>query len=408
LLLSIFYLLIRCFDIIILSQPYFGDEYYYTNDLRYFITHGYKKSLIHGISIPTTLLSYLFLKVTNSISVSLRLANASFVLLLICYFYFRVNLFSGNKSLFIFYLFLLIGTTGGMFYGTADSLFFTSLLIFIFESYLCLFKAEENKAYCILSSTLFILARPHVIIYLPIILLGYISYRNLSKNNPVVKKEKYILSYLLAGLIIVLLCNYPRFSIAKYSLSYTNKLGTYKTSDPNFNWIQWHYYSQMIGNNNGLGFFSPMLYWEEVREYKLLNNAVTLPKNIMGYLTEHPLFVLRRIPTSIIESLIISLRYVGILLLLLPYYIYKKFDNRDLDSNMLFALIILVGFIIWSAIFPHVVQHRWYFPFYVMLIFIFSNDSNKLQLNKIMFFNMILLNIITLWALWKEKLFYSI
>ena len=338
----------------------------------------------------------------------MRLANASFVLLLISYFYFRVDLFSGNKFIFIYYLFLLIGTTSGMFYGTADSIFFTSLLIFIFESYLCLFKAKENKVYLIFSSTLLILTRPHIIIYLPIILLGYIIYRILSKNKYILKKEKFILLYLLSGLIIAALFNYPRFSIGKYSLSYTDKSGTYKTSDPNFNWIQWHYYSQMIGNNNRLGFFSPMVHWEEVAEYKLLNNAVTLPKSISEYITGNPLFILRRIPTSIIESLIISLRYVGFLLLLLPYYIYKKFDNRDLDFNMLFALIILVAIIIWSAIFPHLVQHRWYFPFYVMLIFIFSNDSNKLQLNPIMFINMILLNTITLWALWKEKLFYSI
>jgi hypothetical protein len=151
-----------------------------------------------------------------------------------------------------------------------------------------------------------------------------------------------------------------------------------------------------------------MVNWDEVREYKNLNNVVTLPKNIFEYLTQHPLFVLRRIPTSIIESLIISLRYVGILLLFLPYYIYKKFDNNDLDSNMLFALTIMVGIIIWTAIIPHLVEHRWYFPLYVMLIFIFSKDSNNKQFNQINVFNMALMNFITLWALYKEKLFYSI
>ena len=68
----------------------------------------------------------------------------------------------------------------------------------------------------------------------------------------------------------------------------------------------------------------------------------------------------------------------------------------------------MVGIIIWTAIIPHLVEHRWYFPLYVMLIFIFSNDSNNKQFNQINVFNMALMNLITLWALYKEKLFYSI
>ena len=38
----------------------------------------------------------------------------------------------------------------------------------------------------------------------------------------------------------------------------------------------------------------------------------------------------------------------------------------------------------------------------------FSKDSNKKQFNQINVFNMALMNFITLWALYKEKLFYSI
>ena len=59
---------------------------------------------------------------------------------------------------------------------------------------------------------------------------------------------------------------------------------------------------------------------------------------------------------------------VLVLLLFLPYYIYKKVDSHDLDTNILFAIIVIVGIIIWTAIIPHLIEHRWYFPFYVMLI----------------------------------------
>ena len=60
LLLSIFYLSIRSFDNIYYAQAYLGDEAFYTDDIHYYNTHGYKKSLIHGISFSTTLFSYLF------------------------------------------------------------------------------------------------------------------------------------------------------------------------------------------------------------------------------------------------------------------------------------------------------------------------------------------------------------
>ncbi len=407
-LLSSFYLCIMFVNNVFLAQP-LGDEWYFTNDLNYYVENGYKESVINGMSIPFTLLTYVLNIILNDISLSLRVVNSTFVFIFILYMYKQIQ-GSRNKYIFFYYLFLLIGTTGGLFYGTNDSMFFCALIIMVFESCNKIFNQNEKKSYLLLiiSSIICISTRPLAVLYLSLISLSVFIFKLIFYKKVNNKILINICSCIILSLLIIFVANYPRIKNYNFNLSYANKTDTYKTDDPAFNWTQWHFYSQMKGNKNRLGLFAPMVNWDEVREYKNLNNVVTLPKNIFEYLTQHPLFVLRRIPTSIIESLIISLRYVGIFLLLLPYYIYKKFDKNDLDSNMLFALTITVGIIIWVSIIPHTVEHRWYFPLYVMLIFIFSKDSNNKQLNQINIFNMALMNFITLWALYKEKLFYSI
>ena len=407
-LLSFFYLCIMFVNNVFLAQP-LGDEWYFTNDLNYYVEHGYKESVINGMSIPFTLLTYVLNIILNDISLSLRVVNSTFVFIFILYMYKQIQ-GSRNKYIFFYYLFLLIGTTGGLFYGTNDSMFFCALIIMVFESCNKIFNQNEKKSYLLLiiASIICISTRPIAVIYLPLISFSVFIFKLIFAKEVNNKILINICGCIILSLLVIFVANYPRIKNYNFNLSYANKADTYKTDDPNFNWTQWSFYSQMKGNKNRLGLFAPMVNWEEVREYNNFNNVVKLPKNTLDYLTQHPLFVIRRIPTSIIESLIISLRYVGILLLFLPYYIYKKVDSRNLDSNILFAIIVIVGIIIWTAIIPHLVEHRWYFPLYVMLIFIFSKDSNNKQFNQINVFNMALMNFITLWALYKEKLFYSI
>ena len=62
-------------------------------------------------------------------------------------------------------LFLLIGTSGGQFYGTNDTIFFAAFIIFIFEAIRQNDNSFLNKVLLFSSSLVFILSRPHFIIY---------------------------------------------------------------------------------------------------------------------------------------------------------------------------------------------------------------------------------------------------
>ena len=64
-------------------------------------------------------------------------------------------------------------------------------------------------------------------------------------------KHMSILKMICLGILFVLLFNYPKLIEKKFShdqgnylpkylfLSYSDKSGTYKTDDPDFNWIEW-------------------------------------------------------------------------------------------------------------------------------------------------------------------------
>ena len=63
----------------------------------------------------------------EDVSLSLRVANAIMVFFVILYFQFRKNLFVDNhKVIFMIHALIVLGTTGGIFYGTNDSFFYIS------------------------------------------------------------------------------------------------------------------------------------------------------------------------------------------------------------------------------------------------------------------------------------------
>ena len=125
--LSCFYILIQFIDLIFLFPKNIGDEWYFSKDLKFFIKNGYYLSVLNGTSIPYTLLSGLMYSFLEDISLSLRMANATMVFFVILYFQFRKNLFVDNhKVIFMIHALIVLGTTGGIFYGTNDSFFYIS------------------------------------------------------------------------------------------------------------------------------------------------------------------------------------------------------------------------------------------------------------------------------------------
>ena len=421
---SIAYLIIRFIDSIFLAHPYLGDESFFTRDLNYFLENGYKISVINGISIPFTLFSSFIYYFLNDISMSLRLANAIIVFLLILYVFVRKKLLKTNdKSIFMVHFLMIIGTAGGMFYGTNDSFFAVSFFIICSECYLYLKKKKINQIFVIIIFSICIMSRPHFIIYLPILFLSlyiFLIYRDgwKMKNlfNPI------IISFFIS-LLIVLLFNYPKIINKNFShnqgtyipkflfFSYADKSGTYKTDDPEFSWVQWGFYSQMVSNNKMLGLFAPLVDWDEVRTYKEKNGEDSLPQSYQAYLLECFPSIIRRVPISIIEVGFYSIRYVGCFLLCLPFWVFVKIREKSNNPLIFISILVFVGIIAWTIIWPTTIAPQKLMPFYVMLLILVTEKSNFNSYvfnNNYLMLNIIIMDIITIWALWKWKIFLNI
>lgn len=419
--LSILYLIIRIIDNVFLCMHGIGDEWFFIKDLNFYLDNGYYLSVLNGFSIPTTLISSWIYYLTGDISLSLRLTNTFIVFLLILYLFNREGLVEAEfKQFFTIIFFMLIGTMGGMFSGTNDSIFNGSLVIIFSELYLYFKNHRLNNIMMVIAITLCILSRPLFLIYLPITFLAlfiFHLYRYGKINQSIINSISFNFSI---SLILVVLFNYPRIIEPNYSngqgnhltqvlfFSYSDKSGTYKTNDPDFNWAQWHFYSQMISNQNGRYLFAPLVKWHEVKEYKNNNTGHILPNSYQEYLINHTLSVIKRFPFSIIEIFLMSVRYLGFLLFLIPIWLYLKIKNKEDGSSIFLSILILLTIFALALICPRVVENRWLASVYVMVLILVTNKNNFINYileQKYLMVNVIIMDIVTIWALWKWKIF---
>jgi len=409
-LLSTFYVFTRFFDSVILFNKNLGDENAFTKDLIYYLEHGYYDAVVHGISIPFTLISVFFYNLVNDYSMALRLTGTIFTILPLLYIILRKGVINKYYRYIFFHLFFLIGTTGGQFYGTNDSIFYSAFIVFIFESIRNKDRSFLNILLLFISSLIFILSRPHFIIYSFVMISGFIFFKLIQKDFRFIKSDRGVIYTFILGLIIAIILNIPRLMNGQYSISHSNKIYTsYKAED--VNWTEWHYYSQMVGNKKRFGLFAPMAEWEDVRNYKLSNPDLKLPNSYTGYLTHNLYHIIRRVPVSLIEVFVLSVRYVGMFLFILPFVLYKKIRTKSFDHNLIFSFIILFGILTWVIIWPHIIEPRWFYPFYFLLLFFIMGDSTirKLDYHRLLLtVNIIIIDVIIIWALWKEKIFYAI
>ena len=417
--LAIFYILIMFINHVFLMAPNIGDEGAFSPNLEFLIENGYGKAIINGMSIPFIIISYLFNLFLNNYSMSLRLSNAFFVLIFFIYLFHRKDLFQTRIKYFIFFLLLLLGTSGGIFYGTNDSVFNISICILFFEVFASMSGHQIKLFYFIFSSFLCIASRPHWIIYLFGLLLALFVYHLLKRDKNILIIKNKITIGLLLGLSLTLIINYPKYISGNFGhgqgeylpkfliFSYTDK--TKKGGLENFNWTQWHYYSQMKGNKDRLGLFAPLVPWNEVYEYKKANGEHSLPKSYQEYITTKLGMVIRRVPFSILEVIIVSVRYIGFFVPIFLFVFVSKILNKKYDEHFLACLIVILGIITFASIWPHTLELRWLMPYFSLLILSStSNKDNSLKWTMVLLMNMIFMDIITIWALWKWKLFYSV
>jgi hypothetical protein len=167
----------------------------------------------------------------------------------------------------------------------------------------------------------------------------------------------------------------------------------------------------MVSNNKMLGLFAPMVDWSDVRNYKDKNGEDSLPESYQEYLLEYFPSVVRRVPISIIEVCLISIRYVGIFLLSLPFWFVFQIRQKPNNPLIFISVLVFIGIITWTIIWPTTIASQKLTPFYTVLLFLVTDKSNfnfNIFNKNYLMFNIIIMDIITIWALWKWEIFRSL
>ena len=112
------------------------------------------------------------------------------------------------------------------------------------------------------------------------------------------------------------------------------------------------------------------------------------------------------------KLLIKVIHYLGLFLFLLPLLIYLRYKVRGLQIEALFIpIIVFLTILIFAILLPRMLDNRWFSPIYILtLIFIFDQSKylKSVLKNNLLILNMFLMDIITIWALWKWKIFLHI
>jgi hypothetical protein len=408
----VFYFFIRFIDSFFLASKGGGDEIVFINELKYFINYGYSNAVIEGTSIPIMLLSSFIYKFISDYSLALRISSCICTFILVAYLFYQLRF--TNKVQIIHLLFLL-GTAGAAtIRGQSDSIFYMGMLIFYFEATMSTSIKKSNVILMSFCSAIMIMSRPLVIIYIPIFFVGFLLYRIIKKEILFNSRNKYVLASIALGFLITTTANIPRFSSNNYTLSYSGKTKTkpLDRQDISLTWVEWFYVSQYIGNNNKFGFLHPLMNLDKAEQYKMNNPKIKTPKTFSEYLTQHKIFILKRVPVSLVEISFYSIRSVGFLFLLIPFIIYFKLKRKTYDEYFLSYLTVLIGAIAWAILWPTAVRSIHMYPLYFILTISLLKDEEISLINKFKNFiiptNLTLINTIIIWSMWKEKLFYYI
>ena len=218
---SIIYFIIRSFDCLFLIPFPIGDERVFLEEFKYLLENGFIKTIKNGTSFFFIALSFIVNLVTGIGTFSLRLVSFAATLSLILYFSLRIRFVSLNSKKFFFAILLfLISTTGASIHATNDSLFFLSLIIFLFE--LILFREEKNIL--LISSAVFmIVTRPVAVVYLGILTISLTLYFIITRKKNIYQILKKLFQSVMTGFLAYTLISIPNFLDGNFELTNSNK-----------------------------------------------------------------------------------------------------------------------------------------------------------------------------------------
>ncbi|GGD84743.1 hypothetical protein [Planktosalinus lacus] len=339
-----------------------GDESLFINDLILIKEIGWIEAIKESISIPYMLLAYPFSLILEEY-IALRFVNI--LLLIITFFYFfKIDNRTSLKG--YFYIIFYLSTVGFFYYGTNDTLFFISLIIFINEVYRAAFKKTFHLNIALTALVICIFTRELFVIYFPIIIFGfYIFFKTKIKFS----KRLQIPIYLLIFLFVL---NIPSL-LQNGHFSYDNKK---PPKGIEVSWSQRQYLAQLMVNKGELNNFQHPS-WEETQNYIQIHGKESLPDGIIKSLIHDFNVTFKEFFKDLVYVLIYSSRSLGIILLINTlFFIVYTVKHKKVDNFSFVPIITLMMISIFSLIIISYVEMRWLAPVFIMSI-IFYSDLEK-------------------------------
>ncbi len=354
-----------------------GDEALFVSDLNLIHNKGWIDAITKNISIPFMILVYPLSFILKK-HIALRLISLFLTIALFFYFEKRYKF----STTFYFYLVFYLSTTIFFFYGTNDTLFNVSLIVFFSEVFLLYQYKKFDSSIAFVALIIAFFTRALLIVYLPVVLIGlFIIYK--CRKSFTLK-----LRYPIAVLIIMLVINIPSLK-ENGVLSYDLKSPP-KSIDAT--WGQRQYLAQLLINKGELKKGSHPT-WAETQEYINVNGVESLPISISDAIFFDLKLTFKEFFKDFGNTLFLGFRQLGLILaLIIIIPLARLLKQRKLEYNYFLPASFLIMIAAFSFIIISNVELRWLAPIFVMAIVWYTyQEKTKLLNNKIVFLNYIVL-----------------
>lgn len=367
-----------------------GDEMLFISDLELIKNKGWIRAIEKNISIPYMLLVYPISLILKNY-IALRLVNLLLLVLLFVYFAKRKNTFELS---FYGYLLFFISTVGYFFFGTNDTLFFVSLIIYFVE----INQLQKNKSWngtlALIALLIAFFTRKLIFVFCPIIIFSFFI---LYKNNGF----KFINTKTIIFVFIIFLgLNIPSL-LRNGNISYDLKN---PPKNINATWVQRQYLAQLMVNDGSLP-NNNHPSWEQTDLYLKKNGQSSLPKGIIGSIFFDINLTFKEFFKELYSCMFYGFRQLGLILLVPLFFVIKDFlKTKRLNFSMIIPICTLVMICVFSLIIISFMELRWLAPVFILTIVYFSDlqkekiwNTNIIRAN---YFVLLFLSLFGIFSLW--------
>lgn len=368
-----------------------GDEMLFISDLELIKNDGWISAIEKNISIPYMLLVYPISLILKNY-IALRLVNLLLLVLLFVYFAKSKNDFQLS---FYGYLLFFISTVGYFYFGTNDTLFFVSLIIYFVEINQLQKSKSWNGTLALIALLISFFTRKLIFVFYPIIIFSFFI---LYKNNGF----KFINTKRIVFVFIIFLgLNIPSL-LSKGNISYDLKK---PPNNINSTWVQRQYLAQLMVNDGSLP-NNNHPSWEQTDLYLKKNGQSSLPKGIKDSIFFDINLTFKEFFKELFSCFFYGFRQLGLILMLPLFFLIKDFlITKRLNFSMMIPICTLVMICVFSLIIISFMELRWLAPVFVLTIVYFSDlqkqkiwNTNIIKVNYVVLLFLSLYGIFSLWS----------